>query len=67
MMTPTRLSKFVLTVAAVSMFASAASAFQRNLTDQQRATNTYPVYQAGQGGCVDDRGHGVVSETCSDN
>jgi hypothetical protein len=50
-----------LTIAAI--VASSAAAW-RAPSDAERASNTYPTYLPGQGGCVQDLGYGRVIEGC---
>jgi hypothetical protein len=64
-MTTSKLSRaitFGCAVAIAAVFASSASA--RAPTDAERASNTYPTYRQGQGGCVQDLGYGRIVEGC---
>ena len=37
-----------------------ASAAQRTLSDQQRASNAYPIYSSQTTGNIEDRGYGIL-------
>jgi hypothetical protein len=55
---------FGCAVALAAAIAGPASA-RNALTDAERASNTYPIYERGQGGCVQDHGYGRITEGCN--
>jgi hypothetical protein len=68
-MTMLNTAKCLLAIAVIGALTSTAvPAFARVVTDQQRASGAYPVYLPGSGGCIDDRGQGIVNDSgCGDN
>jgi hypothetical protein len=62
----TNITKCMLAIAVLGALMSAAPASARELTNQQRASGVYPVYAPGTGGCIEDRGSGIVKECNSD-
>ena len=54
---------FGCAVALAAALAGPASA-RKPLTDAERASNSYPTYERGQGGCVQDSGYGRITEGC---